>query len=137
MDTENLSKDFLEAFCDMDSSALRIDEHADIDRKAADGLRRKVLPKILSGPDGDANTLCKDIVDLRADGNQRIAIAIAIIHVHRKIRIEIGCVHVAPEIGSLAESTDREMLSHAHNPVLDTNPSVRSRRFAVTPSLVE
>jgi hypothetical protein len=66
----------------MDSSALRIDEHADVDRKAADGLRSKVLSKILSGPDGDANSLCKDLVDLRAHSNQWIAIACAVIHVH-------------------------------------------------------
>jgi hypothetical protein len=106
----------------MDSSTLRIDEHADLDRKVAGGLRHKVLPKIFSGTDGDADTLCKDLVDIRADGNQRMVIAFAIIDVHGVIRIEVGCMHVAPEIGSLAESTDREMLSHAPNPVLDTKP---------------
>jgi hypothetical protein len=115
----NLSKECLKPFCDIDSSALRIDEQADVDRKAADGLRRKVLPKILSRPDGDANSLCNFIIDLRADCNQRIAIACAIIHLHRVTRIEVGCVHVAPVIGSLAESTDRKVFSDASNPVLD------------------
>lgn len=57
--SQNLSKEFPKTLCDMDSSALRIDEHADVDRKATDGFRRKVLPKIFSGPDGDTNSLCK------------------------------------------------------------------------------
>ena len=118
----NLSKDFLEPFCDIDSSALRIDEHADVDRKTAGSLRRKVLPKILSGPDRDANSLCNSVIDLRADCNQRITITCAIIHIHRVIRIEVGCVHVAAVVSSLPESTDRKVFSNARNPVLHAKP---------------
>ena len=121
-DRIDLSKEFLKCFCDVGSRTMRIDEHANINRKTADSLRRKVFPKMLPGPYGESYSLCNLIVDLGADCNQRIAVACAIIHTRRVIRVEVCSVHVAAIIRRLAEGTDGKSFANACNPILEAKP---------------
>jgi hypothetical protein len=64
-----LSGKFLNSFCDLDSGILSIDEHSNVDRKPTGRLRCEVIPEMLPGPDRNAHSLGKFVVDLRANRN--------------------------------------------------------------------